>query len=97
MAGLSSALTYFTYSFMEPILVKRLSEFSLQPVQIGLFFAIWPLVYIPASVLVQYFPSTIQKRVIIFTACTGMAFSFFFVGPSQLLHFPDSLALMGIG
>ena len=52
MAALSSALCYFTYSFMEPILAQRLVEFDLTSLQIGFFFAIWPVFYIPASVLV---------------------------------------------
>ena len=52
MAALSSALCYFTYSFMEPILAERLTEFSLTSMQIGFFFAIWPIFYIPASIAV---------------------------------------------
>ena len=52
MAALSSALCYFTYSFMEPVLAARLVDFELSSLQIGLFFAIWPVFYIPASVLV---------------------------------------------
>ena len=56
MAALSSALCYFTYSFMEPILAERLVDFDLNSMQIGLFFAIWPVFYIPASIAVQYVP-----------------------------------------
>ena len=52
MAALSSALCYFTYSFMEPILAERLVDFDLNSMQIGLFFAIWPVFYIPASITV---------------------------------------------
>lgn len=52
MAALSSALCYFTYSFMEPILAERLVEFDLNSMQIGFFFAIWPVFYIPASIIV---------------------------------------------
>jgi len=97
MAALSSALCYFNYSFMEPILAERLTDFSLTSIQIGMFFAIWPVFYIPASVLVQYMPRTVEKRVTIIMSCLFTAFCFSFVGPSQLLNFSDSLIFMGIG
>ena len=56
-AALSSALCYFNYSFMEPILAERLVDFDLSSMQIGLFFAIFATFYIPASVLVCLIPN----------------------------------------
>jgi MFS family permease len=97
MAALSSALCYFTYSFMEPILAERLAEFDLNSMQIGLFFAIWPVFYIPASITVQYFPRRIDKRVTIIISAFFIGIAFIFVGPSKMLGFPNSLMLMGIG
>ena len=97
MAALSSALCYFTYSFMEPILAERLVDFDLTSMQIGLFFAIWPIFYIPASIAVQYFPKTIDKRVTIIVSALFSGIAFIFVGPSELLGLPESLILMGIG
>ena len=97
MAALSSALCYFTYSFMEPILAERLVDFDLSSMQIGLFFAIWPVFYIPASIGVQYFPKSIDKRVTIILSALFTGFAFIFVGPSVMINFPDSLVLMGIG
>jgi len=96
-AALSSAMTYFAYSFMEPILAKRLTDFSLSPMQIGLFFAIYPVFYIPSSIAVQFIPRYIEKRVtlIISALLTGVAFCF--VGPSDMLGMSDLLILMGIG
>ena len=52
MAALASALVYFCYSFMEPILAERLTDFDLNSMQIGLFFTIYALFYIPASIAV---------------------------------------------
>ena len=52
MAAMASSLVYFCYSFMEPILAERLTDFDLNAMQIGLFFAIYAIFYIPASVAV---------------------------------------------
>ena len=97
MAALSSALCYFTYSFMEPILAKRLTDFELTSLQIGLFFAIWPVFYIPASVMVQYMPRWVDRRVTIILSAFFSGVAFIFVGPSEMFSMPDSLVLMGIG
>ena len=97
MAALSSALCYFTYSFMEPILAQRLVEFNLNTMQIGWFFALWPIFYIPASILVQYVPNYIEKRVTIILSALMSCVAFIFVGPSMILELPNSLVLMGLG
>ena len=52
MAALASSLVYFCYSFMEPILAERLTDFDLNSMQIGLFFTIYALFYIPSSIAV---------------------------------------------
>ena len=97
MAALSSSLCYFVYSFMEPILANRLLDFELSTAQIGLFFAILPIFYIPASILVQLYPTWIDKRVTMITANILSSIAFLFVGPSLMFDFKDSLILMGIG
>jgi MFS family permease len=51
-AALSGTLGYFLYGFMEPVLAFRVSSFNLTQVQIGLFFIVMPIFYIPTSVLV---------------------------------------------
>jgi hypothetical protein len=65
--------------------------------QIGLFFAILPLVYTPCCLLVEMIPDTIEKRVTMITAAMLSGVSFLFVGPSQMFGFEDSLLLMAIG
>ena len=97
MAALSSALCYFTCSFMEPILAERLVDFDLDSMQIGLFFAIWPVFYIPASIAVQYVPKRVDKRFTIILSAFLTGIAFIFVGPSEMFGFPDSLVIMGIG
>ena len=82
---------------MEPILANRLVEFNLSQLQIGFFFGIWPVFYIPASIAVQFVPSYIEKRVTIILSAIMSGVAFIFVGPSQMLDFPNTLLLMAIG
>ena len=42
-------------------------------------------------------PKKIEKRVTIIFASFIVCVSYLCIGPSELLHFPDSLALMGVG
>ena len=51
-AASSGTLGYFLYGFMEPILAFRVKEFDLNQVQIGLFFIVMPIFYIPMSIYV---------------------------------------------
>ena len=51
-ACMSGSLGYFLYGFMEPILAFRIKDYNLSQVEIGMFFTILPMFYIPASVLV---------------------------------------------
>ena len=97
MAALSSALCYFASSYLEPILAQRLLEFNLSSMQIGLFFAIWSVTYIPAALASQMIPERIDRRAVIILSSVCCAVAFIFVGPSELLGFQDSLLLMGIG
>lgn len=82
MAALSSAFVYFSYTFLEPIMAPRLVSFNMTPLQIGLFFSIYPIFYIPSSILVQYIPGKIEKRVTMILAGLITATGFLFVGPS---------------
>ena len=82
---------------MEPILANRLVMFDLTTAQIGFFFAILPIFYIPSSIAVQFYPAWIEKRLTMIVASLGCAISFLFVGPSLMFGFADSLILMGVG
>lgn len=96
-AGLSGTLGYLSFSYLEPILAFRLSEFSISQSQIGLFFTILPVFYILSSVMVQFIPRGIQKRAILISAAFASCFVNLMTGPSQLLFMPNSLWLMIIG
>jgi len=96
-AGLSGTLGYFLAAFLEPVLAIRAGEFGLTQVQVGLFFMINPLIYIPTSILVQLVPSGIEKRAIIIFACFLSFFTNLFVGPSEIFSFPNTLTFAIIG
>ena len=53
--------------------------------------------YIPSSILVQYVPNYIEKRVTIILSALMSCVAFIFVGPSIVLELPNSLVLMGVG
>ena len=56
---MSGSLSYFMFSFLEPILANRLKEFELTQVQISFSFVVVSVFYIPTSVLIQRIPPTI--------------------------------------
>ena len=82
LAGVSSGFVYFLYTFLEPILASRLLQFELSTIQIGLFFGVEPMFYILASILIQFMPKYIEKRLIIITATVVSFIGFMLVGPS---------------
>jgi MFS-type transporter involved in bile tolerance (Atg22 family) len=96
-AASSGTLGYFLYGFMEPILAFRVKEFHLDQVNIGLFFIIMPIFYIPTSILVQHVPNGIEKRSILIFSSFLAFFANLCAGPSQIFDLPDTVWMMGIG
>ena len=76
---------------------QRLMLESLTTMQVGLFFCIMPLTYTIGSLTLQYTPSWIEKRAITCFGFLMVILCFLCVGPSQFLHFPNSILLMAIG
>jgi MFS-type transporter involved in bile tolerance (Atg22 family) len=74
-----------------------MSDFQLSQVEIGLFFMIMPIFYIPTSLIVQKIPNGIQKRAIIITALIFSFIGNLFTGPSVIFGFKDSIWIMAIG
>ena len=97
LAAMSSAMVYFMCCCLEPILAPRLLDFNLTSVQIGLFFTIWSVTYIPSSIAVQYVSRKIEARLIIIFASFFCGVAFFITGPSQMLGMPDKLWLLALG
>ena len=97
MATLSGALGYFPYALMEPILALRLTDFNLSEVQIGIFFAIWPSLFLTSSIISRHLPNSVDKRVTLMLSAFLSGMIFFFVGPSAIVSIKESLIIMGIG
>lgn len=96
-ALVSPGLLQNHFCAMEPILAQRLMLENLTTMQVGLFFCIMPLTYTIGSLTLQYMPSWIEKRAITCFGFLVVIFCFLCVGPSQFLHFPNSILLMAIG
>ena len=99
LALLNGTLCYWMFCFLEPILSQRLlDDFNLSVPQIALFFSLFSIFYIPTSICVQFIPPWIDRRITISASLFASSITFFLVGPSQILHFPnDSLLMIGIG
>ena len=96
-AATAGGLAYSHFCIMEPILAQRLVEHNLSTMQIGLFFSIFPLFYIINGMLMPLVPKKIDKRARMITAAVIYCIGCLCIGPSLLLEFPNSLAIMGIG
>ena len=75
----------------------RLKEFELSQVQIGIFFIVMPIFYIPTSIYVQQVPNGVKKRAILIVASLLSFVSNLFVGPTTAFGMPDSIFLMILG
>jgi len=82
---------------MEPVIACRIQEFGLNQVQIGIFFIIMPIFYIPTSMYIHKVPNGIEKRSIIISACLISVLVNFIQGPSYILNFPNKLWMTVIG
>lgn len=96
-AAVAGALGYFLYDFLPPILAFRLDDFNMTQVEIGLFFIVMPIFYIPVSLMVQKIPNGVEKRAILIIACFLSFFTNLCVGPSKIFNFPDTVWMMIIG
>lgn len=95
IASMGGMMSNFMYTFMEPVLAFRISQFNVSAFQIGMFFSIQPISYIILSFTISYFTGKYANRGIIMLGALFASFSMLFVGPSH--NFPDELYLMGIG
>jgi len=88
---------YFNYDFMGPVLSIALLKFDLTQTEIGYFFMISAMTYIIGSLGVPFIPSRISKRSQMIFGIFALFFSMVLMGPSQILHIPENLAVMGVG
>jgi hypothetical protein len=65
VSALTGTTVQFFYSYMEPIMAKRLEEMHLDQVHIGWFFMILPAAYIPSAIAMDYLPKVWNKQIVI--------------------------------
>ena len=95
ITSLATFLSYFWWCYIEPVMSLRLDEFNLSSFWIGVFFSISSLMYTISSLLISWFTSKINNKLLIFLGMFFNGISHFLVGPSPYL--PDSLILMIVG
>jgi len=81
---------------MEATLALRMKDMHLGQTQIALFFMIMPIFYAIVCIVGPYlFPSAPRKNLMIAAALLSLIDNFL-VGPSKLLHLPDSVIIICI-
>jgi MFS family permease len=98
-AAMAAGISYFSYAFYEPVAALYLKEsLGLSEVNIGIFFAIFPVFYTVGCLVCQFVPIQIAKRLVVMTCSLLFGIANFFTGPSKLLNLPaDSLTMMIVG
>ena len=95
-----SALTILwisaSWCFLEPILAKRLVQFDLGKLGIGVMFALSNLVYVPTAFFIQYIPMRYyDKHVVIAISILLTPIGVLFVGASSLPFVTLGVLLLG--
>ena len=95
-----SALTILwisaSWCFLEPILAKRLVQFDLGKLGIGVIFALSNLVYVPTAFFIQYIPMRFfDKHVVIAISILLTPIGVLFVGASSLPFMTLGVLLLG--
>ncbi|CAI2370229.1 unnamed protein product [Moneuplotes crassus] len=95
LSAVCACLSYYSYSYFEPVLPTRLQEFDISTSEILLFFCIDPSGYLALSWTLSFFTDKYDSKIIIVVTIFICGLAQFLIGPSTFL--PDSLILMGIG
>lgn len=65
LTSISAMLSYFSWTFVEPILAIRLTEFDLTPLQIGIFFSAGPICYTVSNIFAPWFADRLDNKILI--------------------------------
>ncbi|KAL3756602.1 hypothetical protein ACHAWU_010410 [Discostella pseudostelligera] len=93
LAACSICWAMVTWAFLEPLLAKQLDNaFNVGNKGIGIIFSLTSIVYVPATLLVQYIPSSIGRRKTIFISLLLTPIVVLLVGSNSL-----PLVVVGVG
>lgn len=83
--------------YLDPTLSIRLEEFGVSENNVGYYFAIEGFAFGVGSPITGWLCSKFDRRTIIQFCLFQMGIALFFVGPSELLHFPQTLGFITFG
>jgi MFS family permease len=93
LAAFSICWVMVAWAFLEPLLAKQLdSNFNVGNKGIGIIFSLTSIIYVPATLLVQYIPGSIERRTTISISLVLTPIAVLFVGSNSL-----QLVILGVG
>lgn len=93
LAAMSICWVMVTWAFLEPLLAKHLdNHFNVGNKGIGIIFSLTSIVYVPATLLVQYIPSSIGRRTTISVSLLLTPIAVLFICSNLL-----PLVVLGVG
>lgn len=96
--AMSQSINTFYITIPQAIMGPRLEEYyEFKKFAVGLAFATPTISYILTCTLVGYIFANFEKRSTIMSGFLLAGVSYFFIGPSELLHFGDSAVFLFIG
>jgi MFS family permease len=95
---LSATLSVVFALYLDVMLaVALVNRFNLNQNLVGVYFALASITYIIGAPLAAYLSSYINRRYIVLFAFILMTMQSFLSGPSELLNFPNHIALVTLG
>jgi MFS family permease len=94
-AALSITWISASWSFLEPILAKRLVHFQVQKRGIGLMFALSNIVYVPTAFGLQYLPKWMEKHFVIALSMLATPLAVLLVGNDSFWLMTTGIMLLG--
>ena len=94
---ISALLDYFIYSQFEPILGIRLLDYNFSQTTIGVYFAIFPVVYAICGLNLSKIPKSVNRQALMIFLTFLYMVSALLMGPSIVLNFPDNYYLLALG
>jgi len=94
---LAISMMSITFTVFDPVFATRIGEFNVSENTLGLFFCISAFTYFIMALVVGSFARKYEQLAFVTTGLAVLPIAYFFIGPSQFLHFPNKLFLIPIG
>ncbi len=84
IAAMTILYANLAWTFMEPVLAKRLDNMHVKETWIGVVFALTNVVYIPTAFLMQYLPKRFDRHSVVFLSIATTPIAVLLVGSNHL-------------